>query len=550
MSIFGRDAAACDDPAVSRPDRAAAAIVAFGLLLLAAVRMHVWWDDFPNPDIAGIVYEAEGLRAGALPYVDTVDMKPPYAFFLVAGWMSLAGRGLDALQIGHVLWLCVGALGVAWAAAAVYADVGSETSTRRAAALAAAVYLATAGMFTPNYSSWMTPAYALAAGAALRGLRGPGRAWPVLAGAAAVVAVLTIQRAAVLALVMPAAWAWARRRAWPGGRASTWGWWALGGVIGALPVLVPYALAGRVDALVGGILPVSTATEYAASAEGSIPGNLARGVLQIGRLFWFPLALAAAGAIATVGQGKVARVAWRPGLLGLAATFVGVSLGQRYYEHYGVQYAPALAVLAAHPALLQRLAALGEARGEAKALSRPSLLAAGLTGVSILGLVVEVGLGKGQRYEALARRLESGRTAAQAAGAHIRERTDSGATIQAWGWTAWRIYYWAERRCATPVFKPMGYVTTLHGSTAFSAGKGQPIVFRDGPIADAMIAAFDAAPPTYFVYSSSFVDTFGARPDPLEQFTALRERLARDYVPEAAFGDLRLFRRRATSPRR
>ena len=531
----------------------AAAIVAFGLLLLVAVRMHVWWDDFPNPDIAGIVYEAEGVRAGQLPYVDTVDMKPPYAFFLVAGWISIAGRGLDALQLGHALWLCLGALGVAWAASVVYEGVSTRISTRRAAAVAAAVYLATAGMFTPNYSSWMTPAYAIAAGAALRGVRGGGRTWPLLAGAAAVVAVLTIQRAAVLALLMPAAWWWARRRDWPGGHARTWGWWTLGGLLGAAPVVVPYLLAGRLDALVAGVLPFGTASEYAASAEGSLLGNLFAGVLQIGQLFWFPVALAVAGAVATVGQGPAARAAWRPGLLGLAATFVGVSLGQRYYHHYGVQYAPALAVLAAHPALVERLAALGEPSQREEEGTRPSRLtiaAAVITIAAVLGLVAEIGLGKGQRYEALARRLESGRTASQAAGAHIRERTAPGDTIQAWGWTAWRTYYWAERRCATAVFKPMGYVTTLHGSTAFSAGKGQPIVFRDGPIAEAMIAAFDAAPPAYFVYSSSFVDTFGARPDPLERFTALRDRIARDYVLEAAFGDLRLFRRKAPASRR
>lgn len=531
-----------------------AVIVAFGVLLLAAVRMHVWWDDFPNPDIAGIVYSAEGLRAGRLPYVDTVDMKPPYAFFLVAGWISIAGRGLEALQLGHLLWAGVGGFGVGWAASVVYEGQGRPGSSRRATAMAVAVYLATVGMFTPNYSSWMTPAYAVAVGAALRGARNGGRTWPILAGAAAVVAVLTIQRAAALALLMPAAWWWARRRGWPGGHARTWIWWTVGGALAALPVVLPYAVAGQLGALASGIFPTATAAEYAASAEGSLVGNLAAGVGQIASLYWFPLALAVASVLATVGQGRDARATWVPALVGLAATFVGVSIGQRYYLHYGVQYAPVLAVLAVHPALVDRFVELGRhergAQRESKAASRPALVAVAAAGLVILGFVVEVGLGKAQRYEALARRLEDGRTASQAAGAHIRERTDPDATIQAWGWTAWRIYYWAQRQCATPVFKPMGYVTTLHGSTAFSAGEGTPVTFRPGPVADAMIAAFDAAPPTYFVYSSSFVDTFGARPDPLEQFSPLRERLARDYALEAAYGDLRLLRRKAAPPGR
>jgi hypothetical protein len=141
----------------------------------------------------------------------------------------------------------------------------------------------------------------------------------------------------------------------------------------------------------------------------------------------------------------------------------------------------------------------------------------------------------------MARRLRDGRTAAQAAGEHIRARTGDDATIMAWGWTAWPVYYWADRRSATRVYKEMGTLTTFNANTEFGDGAGP--VFRPGPAADEVIADFDRAPPAFFVYSPSLVDAFGARPDPLEQFTALRDRLRADYVLDAQYGDLQLYQR-------
>ena len=139
-------------------------------------------------------------------------------------------------------------------------------------------------------------------------------------------------------------------------------------------------------------------------------------------------------------------------------------------------------------------------------------------------------------------------TAAQAAGAHIWQRTTDGDTILAWGWTAWRVYYWARRRSPSRVYKPLGSVTTFNTNTAFDPGSG--LRFRPGPLADELVEAFDRAPPAYVVYSPSMVDAFGARPEPLEEFTELRRRIEASYVPEAQYGDLRLLRRQdsPTSP--
>jgi len=522
-----------DAPAPRGDDarRRSAVIVALGVVAFLGERLHVLDDEFPNPDIAGIVYNAELLLRGGLPYVDTVEIKPPGAFELAALSIAMLGRSLESLQLVYGLWLLVGAWAVGWAAQAVYADDGA--TRRESTAIAAMVALVAMGMFSYNYSGWMTPASAIAVGAALRGLRANRLQWSVLAGAGACLAVMTIQRAVVLALVLAIVWLWARRQKLPGARWTAVLAWIVGALAMALVVAMPWIAAGRLGTLIAALAPWSVARDYSSASSGGLTvlPSVAR---QLVVVFWFPLGVVALAGYAAVRERRGGWAPWIPGVAWLLLSIVAAGIGgSRFYLHYLVQYAPALGLLAGHPALLRRVHA------------RDRVLAAVL-GALVLAQLVEIGRGRGHRYEAMARRLQGGRTAAQSAGAHIRERTPASATVMAWGWTAWPIYYWSERRSATRVYKPLGTLTTFNTNTEFGSGAGP--VFRPGPIADEVIADFDREPPAYFVYSPSMVDAFGARPDPLEQFTELRERLEADYVVEAQYGDLRLMRRRDQGP--
>jgi hypothetical protein len=503
--------------------------LALGVVAFIGVRLHVLDDDFPNPDIAGIVYNAELLLRGGLPYVDTIEIKPPGAFELAALSIALLGRSLESLQLVFALWLALGAWAVGWAARAVHAD---DDAARWSATVATAVALVAMGMFSYNYSGWMTPASAIAVGAGLRGLRSDRRAWSFVAGAATCLAVLTIQRAVVLVALLPCLWLWARKVGLPGARWSVVLVWIAGGVLMATVVAMPWLLAGRLDALVRGIAPWSVARDYADASSGGSIGVLPAAAWQLLRVFWFAVGLVAVTAIASaIDRDRHERFAsWIPGVAWLALSIVAAGIGgMRFYLHYLVQYAPALGLLAAHPALIRGL----------RARDRVVVVVVGLL---VAAQLVEIGLGRGHRYEAMARRLRDGRTAAQAAGAHIRERTTVDATVMVWGWTAWPVYYWSERSSATRVYKPLGTLTTFNTNTEFGQGTGP--VFRPGPIADEVIADFDRAPPSYFVYSPSMILAFGAQTDPLDDFTALRERLRADYIVEAQYGDLQLLRRR------
>lgn len=527
-------------------------IFALGVVLAIGVRLHVLDDDFPNPDIAGITYNAEVLLAGGLPYVDTVEIKPPGAFLLAAAAISTFGRSLEAVQLLFALWLGLGALGVWLASNAIHephdadAQPHARATARRAAALAAMVALVTMAMFTYNYSAWMAPPWALAVGATLHGMRRDVRAFHVLAGACSLIAVVTIQRAGVLVILLPLLLVWGRRRGLSGARLGAVAGWLVGAVVALVVVALPWLVGGELGAFVRGVVPLHVARDYSSATSIDLLASLAAALLQLLRVFWFPVGLAAVSVLAArIDRDRGDPSAWIPGALWLVLSIVGAGLGgMRFYLHYLVQYAPALALLAAHPALVRRLEQALARRWDGRPTGRWVLTLAALL---VVGQTIEIGLGRGHRYESRARRLRDGRTAAQAAGEHIRQHTTESDTVLAWGWTAWPIYWFADRRSPSRIYKPLGTVTTFNTNTERVAGDGPR--FRPGPMADELVDAIDRAPPVYFVYSPSMVDTFGARPDPLEAFTALHERIRADYVPEALYGDLRLFRRREHAAR-
>ncbi len=525
-------------------DRVVGVLLALGTVAMVGVRLHVLDDEVPNPDISGILYNAERILEGARPYVDTIEIKPPGAFVIVAAVMAVLGRSLEALQLAHAAWLALGGLGVWWATRALHDDDTQPRLGPRCAALSTAVYLVVVSMFSYNYSSWMAPASALAVGAALRGLRTGRLRGSVAAGLWAMVAFVTIQRAVVLAPLLLMLWFVARRRAWPGARPQVFAAWVGGAALPLAALIGWYAMAGHAEALLHGVFPIAVGLDYTATAQGSTWTSILGAIGQLFTVFWFPVGLIVVAGLA--GRIEPTRSPSHAGVgaAWLLLSMVGAGLGGgRFYLHYLVQYAPALALLAASPALVRLGARAAAKAGEGR---RGARLVIGVTAALALAQLVEIGLGRGQRYAAMARRLEGGFTAAQAAGLHIRQRSPADSTVFAWGWTAWRVYYWAERRSPSRVYKPLGSLTTFNTNTAFESGAG--IRFRDGPVAAELVEAFDRHPPRYVVRSPSMVSTFGAKTDPLESFVALRDRIAADYVLEAQYGDLQLFVRRASAP--
>ncbi len=497
-------------------------LVGLGLALFASIRMQVFDTEVPNPDISGILYNADGLLRGELPFVDNAEFKPPGSFYLVAASFWALGRDLDALQWFYSGWLLIGLPAVALGVPARAGKI--------ARALALFVYLYYAGMFTYNYTAWMMPVYAWAYAGIVRSLSARSLGWALGAGLASTLAFGIMQRAGVIGAVALVLFLAQARRDGPPWTVLLG--WVAGAGLGALLFGVPYLVRGEFGTLLEAMVPLSLVSEYTHRADG----GFFAGVVHLPAL----LAETFAAALALVVAGSV--VSWTqrdrdlgPGALFLVASIVGTGLGGgRFYMHYLPQLVPALAVLVG-------ATALGRTMGEAS--HSPRRRSAAMLGVAAiaLGCVYTVATGDGHRYEARARRLGDGKSAAQAAGAHIRARTGPGDTIYGWGWTAWRVYFWADRRAPGRYYKALGRLTTFNSNTEFDAGGD--IVFTPGEHATAFITDFDAHPPTYVVISPSFTASFGARRDPLEAFEALRERLQRDYRAEAKYGDLLLLRR-------
>lgn len=522
-----------------RVDGVAAGLWILGACVYVHARASLFTEGFDNPDAAGIAYNADLLLRGALPMVDSWEFKAPGAFFLfsVIFW---CWRSLVAVQLVFAVWMLLG-LG-----AVDFAVRRWRPGRPRARAMVGAAYLLSAGQFDWNYSSWMSPLYAWGGVLIIESLRQPTVRRAVGAGVAGGLALLFKKQAVMLAPLAVIAWILTRRWRWSGATGRTVIGWVLGAGLAAAPMVVFYGARGQLTPLLEGLVPISKVGAYATAMENGPPVNLAVLVAQVMAQLaqTFPL-LCAAMCVTLVGT------VWRPaivedppgarGLSRVVALWIACSWlagglgGGRFYGHYLIQCLPALCLSVA---FLNWEGCLG--RNDGGRIGRLVLAAVLAAGAYQL---VEVAAGKGDRYRGVkVRHLQDGRTAPEAVGAFIAARTSADDTIMVWGWTAWPVYYWANRRAPTRVYKALGSLTQFNTNTAFS--RGGPTPFVPGPLAEEVQAAFEGGrPPAFFVLSPSFTSTFANDRDPLESFDGLVRLLQRDYRPVATFGDLTVLQR-------
>jgi hypothetical protein len=520
--------------------RARWAVVGTAFVLFVVTRLTLSFDDIANPDIAGILYEADRILDGQLPYVATADFKQPAAFFLFAGIFTVAGRSIAAIEVVYGIWLLLGAIAVAHAARTLYDRAGDDGVASFAPFIAVALWLLSAGQFDYNYSAWMTVPLAGAFAALVTALHGARLHNHVVAGALATVACLFKAQAGVLVFVFVGAWLWARRSRQPG---ATWfavAAWLTGAALALAPLLWVYGAAGELGTLWQSRLGLSEASAYAGHDWPLSPGRLLVEIArQHARVFQLGTALATVGLVSwwrdrtsrDAAPYLPAALLWSSGIL------AGTLGGPRYYAHYLVQYLPGLALLGAHPRVWGTLVSLRRAPtslARQVAVDWTLRVAVAATLAWQLG---EIPRGKGHRYDNIPR-TQDGYTAPQVVGAFIREHSSPGDTIFVWGLTAWPVYFWAQRHAPTRVFKAMGQVTTYNTNTAFSPG--EQIHFRPGPEADALVTAFRDHPPAFFVHANPWPG-MGCAFDPLAEFTALQTELSRGYVGVFAFGGLQVF---------
>jgi hypothetical protein len=160
---------------------------------------------------------------------------------------------------------------------------------------------------------------------------------------------------------------------------------------------------------------------------------------------------------------------------------------------------------------------------------------------AVLGALVfqlgELAVGRGHRYDSRPR-YRGEWTAAQIAGEFIRTRSAPTDTIYGWGYGAWPVYFWADRRAPTPIYKSLGLLTTYNTNTAFHSGA--QIHGRRGPALDLVLAAFERTPPRFVVLSNAWD---GCAYDPMLDLPELVAVIERDYRVAFTIGGLRVLQR-------
>ena len=110
---------------------------------------------FHNEDTAGITYSAHLIMQGGLPYIDTVEMKAPGSFFLLAQWWSWFGVSLESAQSLMFMWSFLAACGIALGSWFLYHSIWT-------AGFSGLLYIYLAP-FTDsidiNYGAWMITPY-------------------------------------------------------------------------------------------------------------------------------------------------------------------------------------------------------------------------------------------------------------------------------------------------------------------------------------------------------------------------------------------------------
>jgi hypothetical protein len=489
---------------------------------------------FQNLDVAGIVYNARILLSGRVPYVDSVEIKPPGAFLLFAPWIALGG--LKAIWWFSAFWgaltsLATGMLGgLCW---------GRKHGPTIAVLHAAGAAVAADGDI--NYSFWMTLPFVLAAAFSLRGAESR-RVLPIfgnwfMAGMLGCFAVLIRPSAATIVLVyaavlLPALIRGEWRRVFLSGSGGVFGAMVITGLI-----LLPFVRNGSLAAMLDGYATVKryadeSVTSIIVGAGGRVPATLNGLQCLPNQLPVYHLLLAFAlipvpWATRGVSGRPWGYVSW----IFVLASFAGISLTLRFFTHDNAPIWPALAIVVMRPG---SLLGVGVARFTRHAYQELSLsfglgLLATLSGWQTLNWLQNYMHDSDAKVAKLCERL----------GPHMGE-TD---TVLAWGWSAWGVYEHCGRWAPGPVYKDLTNVTTPNTNTC---NRGyEPPRLKRGPLAERYLSDLMARRPALIVVSDYYKGLGG---EPLDEWHEARMFIRENYVDYDTTEGFRALLRRDLAP--
>jgi hypothetical protein len=489
---------------------------------------------FQNLDVAGIVYNARILLAGKLPYVDSVEIKPPGAFLLFAPWVALGG--LRAVWCFSVVWGAMTSLSTGWLGAVCW---GRKWGPRIAMLHAAGAAVAADGDI--NYSFWMTLPCVLAAVFAVRGLTPKlGRAFFVnwtIAGALGCFAVLIRPSAATIGFVFAAALLpqLLARRFRLVSLATLAG--LLGAVVVTVLVFLPFVRSGSLEAMFDGYSTVKRYADESVSsiivgAGGRIPATLNGLQCLPNQLPVYHLLLAVAllpvpKHVCGESRRPFGWLAW----VFAVSSLVGISLTLRFFTHDNAPIWPAFCVLLLRPTsifgvVIERLTKYSFVE---LTLSFGLGMLATMNGWQALSWLHSYMHDSDARVAKLCERL----------GPHLGESD----TVLAWGWSAWGVYEHCGRWAPGPVYKDLTTVTTPNTNTC---NRGyEPPRLKRGPLAERYLRDLKAKQPALIVVSDYYKGLGG---EPLDEWHEARMFIREHYVDYDTVEGFKALLRRDLAP--
>lgn len=489
---------------------------------------------FRNLDVAGIVYNARLLLAGRLPYVDSIEIKPPGAFILFAPWLAIGG--MRAVWCFSIFWATATSLATGWLGGCCW---GKRWQIWVALLHAGGAILAAEGDI--NYSFWMTLPLTLSAGCVAKSLvtrnvRHFAMLW-LGAGALLTLAVLIRPSAASLLLLSGIAVVIEARQ----GRWHRLALLMAAALVGSLVVTIfvglPFMQHGNLDAVLSGYANVrryasDSVTSIVTGAGGRWPATFI-GLqclpeqLPFGHIL-LSLALIPLGRFSrSEDRRRLAFVAWTFGV----SVLIGITLTLRFFAHDNAPLWAAYAILVMRPSSIVGRLVVYLSQWHGRAAVAAFLIGAVTTLTSLQRLIWQTRFmqSNDDRVAELCSRIEP----------YLGLRD----TVLAWGWSAWGVYEHCHRWAPGPVFKDLTNVTTVNTNTC---NRGyEPMRFRGGPLADRYLSDLERGRPALILISDYYKGMGG---DPLDEWHDARIFIREHYVIIETNGEFRALLRSDLAP--
>ncbi len=324
-----------------------AAILLLGIFL----RMPTLSDLSCDPDLSGIRYTGQGLTQGLLPYRDSVESKPPGAYFLAAISLSLFGQSFVSIYLFALLWIALTAMAI-FTAAKILAGVKAGLFASLLFSLFSTLRYVDG--LCPNYEIWVLLPMVLAL---IYGLKSLEKGAFIFAGIAGVMASAAVQ--IKLQAIFPAFTMWLflvipttrrPRLNFLGGLS-----FIAGGFLAVIPLVVFYTAHRALGYLVSHFLPsrtVSYASENSLVVMADFLPNIVGGFIQSAV---FLILLSIIGAVILIaslskaskfGQSKLTWLflSWLAGCLFAVFFLKGLFSAALFARHYFLLLIPALCI--------------------------------------------------------------------------------------------------------------------------------------------------------------------------------------------------------------